>query len=414
MNILLINHYAGSLWHGMEYRPYYLACEWVRMGHTVTIAAASASHVRTLAPAVQGAVTEEMIDGIRYVWFKTPAYEGNGIPRAINIFTFVGQLLRYRNWIASTIKPDVVIASSTYPLDIIPARAIGRRCHAKLVFEVHDLWPLSPIELGGMPRYHPFIILMQWAENIAYRNADKVVSMLPYTMEHMLQHGMRSDKFVYIPNGVDVAEWQDRPSILPDEHKQALSTLKAKKHFLVGYAGAHGLANALDNLIDASERLAGRPVSIVLVGQGPEKAQLQARAQEDGLSQVVFLPQVPKAAIPALLGLMDSLYIGWKNHPLYRFGVSPNKLLDYMMAAKPIVHAINAGNDLVAESGCGISIPPEKPEEIARAVLQLMSLSAEARQQMGQKGRAYILANHDYRVLAKQFLASFDRSTHDQ
>lgn len=398
----------------MEYRPYYLAREWVRMGHAVTIAAASASHVRTLTPAVQGTVTEEMIDGIRYLWFKTPAYEGNGLPRAINIFTFVGQLLRYQSWIAGTIKPDIVIASSTYPLDIIPARAIGRSCHAKLVFEVHDLWPLSPIELGGMPKYHPFILLMQWAENIAYCNANIVVSILPNTMEHMLQHGMRSDKFVYIPNGVDVAEWQDRPSTLPDEHKQALLTLKAKKHFLVGYAGGHGLANALDNLINASEYLAGQPVSIVLVGQGPEKAQLQARVQERDLSQVIFLPPVPKSAIPELLGLMDSLYIGWRNHPLYRFGVSPNKLLDYMMASKPIVHSINAGNDLVSDSGCGISIPPEKPEEIAEAVLQLMSLSAEARQQMGQKGRAYILANHDYQVLAEQFITSIERSAHDQ
>jgi len=414
MNILLINHYAGSINYGMEYRPYYLAREWVRMGHAVTIAAASVSHVRTLTPAVQGTVTEEMIDGIRYLWFKTPAYEGNGLPRAINIFTFVGQLLRYRNWIAGTIKPNVVVASSTYPLDIIPARVIGRRCHAKLVFEVHDLWPLSPIELGGMPRYHPFILLMQWAENVAYHNADKVVSMLPNTMEHMLQHGMRPDKFVYIPNGVDVAEWQDRPIVLPDEHKQVLSTLKAKKHFLVGYAGAHGLANALDYFIDAAYQLQEHPVTFVLVGQGPEKDKLVLKAQSRKQANVIFLPPVEKRAMPVILQEMDALYIGLKGDPLFRFGVSPNKLMDYLMAAKPVIYAIQAGNDMVAYSGCGISIRPEKPEEIAGAVLQLMSLSAEARQQMGQKGRAYILANHDYRALAEQFIASIGRSTHDQ
>ncbi len=414
MNILLINHYAGSRRHGMEYRPYYLAREWVRLGHQVTIASASYSHVRTLQPAVSGQVSEEQIEGIHYVWFKTPAYEGNGIPRAINILTFVGQLLRYRNWIAGTIKPDVVVASSTYPLDIIPARAISRRCHAKLVFEVHDLWPLSPIELGGMPRYHPFILLMQWAENIAYRNADTVVSMLPNTVEHMLQHGMRPDKFVYIPNGVDVAEWHDRPSALPDEHKQALSKLKPKKHFLVGYTGAHGLANGLDYFIDAAFQLQEHPVTFVLVGQGPEKDKLILKAQSRKQKNVIFLPPVEKMAMPVILKEMDALYIGLKGDPLFRFGVSPNKLMDYMMAAKPVIYAIRAGNDMVADSGCGISIPPEKPKEIARAVQQLMSLSAEARKQMGQKGRAYILANHDYRVLAKQFLGSLDRSTHDQ
>lgn len=92
MNILLINHYAGSLQHGMEYRPYYLAREWVKSGHQVTIAAASVSHVRTTPPQLKGAASEEIIDGIRYLWLKTPAYHGNGIPRALNIFSFVAQL----------------------------------------------------------------------------------------------------------------------------------------------------------------------------------------------------------------------------------------------------------------------------------------------------------------------------------
>jgi glycosyltransferase involved in cell wall biosynthesis len=414
MNILLINHYAGSKEHGMEYRPYYLAREWVRMGHTVTIAAASVSHVRTHAPEIKGTVTEEMIDGIRYLWFKTPAYEGNGLPRVINIFTFVGQLFRYRKWIAKTIKPNVVIASSTYPLDMIPARAISQQYHAKLVFEVHDLWPLSLIEVGGMSKYHPFILLLQWAENFTYRNADKVVSVLPKAMEHMLQHGMRSDQFVYIPNGVDVVAWQDRPNELPNEHKQALSILKEKKHFLVGYTGAHGLANALDYFIDAAYQMQEDPVSFVLVGKGPEKEKLMLKVNSRKQTNVIFLPPVEKRSIPVILQEMDALYIGLGGNPLFRFGVSPNKLIDYMMAAKPVIYGIQAGNDMVAESRCGISIPPEKPEEIARAVLQLMSLSAEARKQMGQKGRVYILANHDYRMLAKQFLASLERSTYGQ
>ena len=409
MNILLINHYAGSIHYGMEYRPYYLAREWVFMGHTVTIAAASVSHVRNISPALHGAMTEEIIDGIRYLWFKTPAYAGNGVSRAINIFTFVIQLLLHRTWIAKTVMPDIVIASSTHPLDIIAARAIARKSHAKLIFEVHDLWPLSPIELGGMSPHHPFIILMQWAENLAYRTADIVISMLPKTMEHMVQHGMKPEKFVYIPNGVDVAEWHDAPGSMPDEHRHVFSILKAKGHFLVGYAGAHGLANVLDHFVDAAYQLQEYPVTFVLIGQGPEKDKLMQKVQLRKQTNVVFLPPVEKKAIPIILQEMDTLYIGLKEDPLFRFGVSPNKLMDYMMAAKPVIYAIRAGNNMVADSGCGISIPPEKPEEIVQAVLKLMNLSEEDRIEMGQRGKAYTLANHDYRVLAKQFIAALER-----
>jgi glycosyltransferase involved in cell wall biosynthesis len=201
---------------------------------------------------------------------------------------------------------------------------------------------------------------------------------------------------------------------LPDEHRETLSALKTKGQFIVGYTGAHGLANDLDCLIDAAYQLQEYPVTFLLVGQGPEKEKLRRKAQSREQTNVIFLPPVEKGAMPVILQEMDALFIGLKGDALFRFGVSPNKLMDYFMAAKPVISAIQASNDMVAESGCGISIPPEKPEEIARAVLKLMSLSAESRRQMGQKGRAYVLENNDYRVLAKQFLASLNGSTHDQ
>ena len=148
----------------MEYRPFYLAREWVRLGHKVTIAAASFSHVRTNPPNINGVVTREEIEGIRYFWLKTPRYDGNGIRRGINILTFVGRLLSHQNSLLVTGKPDVVIASSTYPLDIIPGYRMAKAFGAKLIFEVHDLWPLSLIELGKMSPKHPFVMFLQWAE----------------------------------------------------------------------------------------------------------------------------------------------------------------------------------------------------------------------------------------------------------
>src|SRR5512139_64254 len=116
MNAILINHYAGSSRHGMEYRPFYLAREFGRLGHPTTVAAASVSHVRTVAPTIQGRVTEEEIEGIRYVWLRTPRYQGNGVRRALNMFSFVGRLLAHRTRVVGRCAPGVVIASSTYPM----------------------------------------------------------------------------------------------------------------------------------------------------------------------------------------------------------------------------------------------------------------------------------------------------------
>jgi glycosyltransferase involved in cell wall biosynthesis len=378
------------------------------MGHSVSIAAASVSHVRNIQPEIRGRITEEVINCIRYIWIKTPAYDGNGVSRAINIFAFVLQLVINQSWICKTEKPDVVIASSTYPLDIFAAWIIARKCKAKLVYEVHDLWPLSPIELGGMSRYHPFIMLMQYAENFAYRTSDIVISMLPKTMEHMLQHGMKREKFLYIPNGVDIEEWEGDLACIPDEHRNVISELKSKGHFLIGYAGAHGLANALDFFVDAAYRLQDYPVIFLLIGQGPEKENLIQKVRLRKQTNVVFLSSVEKKVIPAILKEIDALYIGLKGDPLFRFGVSPNKLMDYMMAGKPVIYAIQSGNDMVKDNGCGISIPPESPNEIAHAALKLMSLSEQERIEMGKKGKDYVLVHHDYRVLARQFITCLE------
>jgi glycosyltransferase involved in cell wall biosynthesis len=100
---------------------------------------------------------------------------------------------------------------------------------------------------------------------------------------------------------------------------------------------------------------------------------------------------------------MDAVYIGLQKQSLFRFGVSPNKLMDYMMAAKPVIHAIEAGNDMVAESGCGISILPEDPKALAEAMLKMSGLPSEERVAIGAKGKEYVLHNNDYRVLAKRF-----------
>lgn len=406
MNILLINHYAGSINYGMEYRPYYLAREWVRAGHCVQILSASHSHVRTRQPEMHSATRDEAIEGIHYRWYRTPVYKGNGFGRVKNMLAFLWGIWRDRYTLAAEFKPDVVIASSTYPMDIWPARRIANMAKAKLVFEVHDLWPLSPMELGGMSKWHPFILWVQMAENYAYRYADRVISMLPKAREYMVLHGMVPSKFHYVPNGIDIEEWEHYDQ-LPGEIAQILTQLKRQGLPVLGYAGSHGLANALDTLLDAAKLAQGR-VQVVLIGTGPDRDRLMQRVSGEDISNVTLLPAISKTAIPAFLDAIDIAFIGLLPQSLFRFGISPNKLMDYMMAGKPIIMAIQAGNDPVAEADCGLTVSPGNPEAIRDAILALAAMSESERKRMGNNGRQFILTEQTYPLLAKKFIDAVD------
>ena len=409
MNILYLNHYAGSPRHGMEYRPYYLAREWVQAGHAVRMLAADFSHVRARQPDQAGTRHHELIDGIDYHWYPTPVYAGNGLGRVQNIWSFLRQVWREAGRIVREFRPDIVIASSTYPMDIWVAHRIVKLARqqgldCRLVFEVHDLWPLSPIELGGMSSAHPFIRLCQAAEDYAYRHADVVVSMLPKVAGHMQDHGLDLRKLHIVPNGITLDEWQGNPPPLREDVAQHMRACKQAGLQLVGYAGSHGTPNALDVMLQAAALLRDAPLAFVLVGDGHEKAALQAQAQQLGLQNVAFFDPIPKAQIPSFLAVTDIAYIGWQHVSIYRFGIAPNKLMDYMMARCVVLHSVEAGNDPVAEAGCGITVPPADPAAIADGLRQLAALDAGTRARMGDAGRQFVLEHHTYPVLARRFL----------
>lgn len=404
MNIVIINHYAGGIPWGMEFRPYYLAKEWVKKGHNVMIIGASFSHVRTKQPFVTGNITIERIEEIEYVWIKTNSYKGNGIGRLASILTFVIKLFIYKKPIFRNFAPDLVIASSTYPLDNYPASWIAGKFKALSCYEVHDLWPLSPKELGGYSNYHPFIIIMQLAENFAYKNADFVISMLPKTLEHMVDHGLEPEKFCYIPNGIPSEEYHS--GVLPPAVDSVIDDLKKQNKCIVGYVGGHALSNALDILVDAASLAVktAPQLAFVLIGDGAEKKTLIERASQYDLKNIFFLPAIPKPAVANVLSQMNILYLGWRDRPIYRFGISPNKLLDYMMAGRPVVHAVNAGNDMVADSGCGLSVKPEDARAIVHACIEISKLTPENQRNIGKLGREYVLKHNKYDVLAQKII----------
>jgi glycosyltransferase involved in cell wall biosynthesis len=405
VNILYINHYAGAPAVGMEYRPYYLAREWARLGHRVKVLAADFTHLRPQ----RRPVGDEVIDGVEFHWLRTSRYRGNGLGRAFNIARFLYAVWRRARDTARDFQPDAVIASSTYPMDIWVARHIARlvqRKRALLVFEVHDLWPLSLIELAGMRPSHPFVALCGRAERAAYRDADRVVSMLPKIEAYVASHGVDATRLAIVPNGIAPEDWLQHPEPLRDDVAHQIRRLRAAGRTVIGYAGSMGLPNALDTLLDAARILQHEAIGVVMVGDGHLRVELQRRIRTEGLTNVTWWPPIPKAQVASFLGAIDVAYIGWQRTPIYRFGIAPNKLMDYMMAGCAVLHSVQAGNDPVAESGCGLTVAPEAPTAVAEGLRRMAALAPEERAAMGRRGRAFVLAHHSYPVLARRFLTA--------
>ena len=403
MNILYLEHYAGSPEMGMEFRPYYLAREWVKMGHSVQIVAGDFSHVRKKNPTVERDFQTEMIDGIEYVWLKTGSYEGNGVSRALTMERFVRKLWMHASMIAKEWKPDVVIASSTYPLDTYPAQRIARKAKAKYIHEVHDMWPATLYEVGGMSRKHPFVVLMQIAENSAYRHCDHCVALLPYSKDYMVEHGLAPEKWTNIQNGVVEEEWAGGEKI-PAEHEKFFAGHKGQ--FIVGYFGGHALSNALGKSLDiAKEFLKRDPDTIfVFVGDGVEKKSLMERAEKENISNAFFLPPVSKKAVPDLLKHFDCSYMTGMSSPLYKYGLSLNKMYDSMMAGVPIVCAFDAPETLVSIYECGVECSPSNPQEVIDAIEKIKNLSEEEKNRMRENGKNAILNHFTYKKQAEAFL----------
>ncbi len=275
MKLLLINHYAGSPKHGMEFRPFYLAREWVRTGHQALILGASYSHVRTTQPEPGMAA----MSGVNYLFYDTPggrratarAASRTSGPSAARSGSDADILAR-------EFAPDVVIASSTYPMDIWVARRVAKLAKAKLVYEVHDLWPLSPIELVRHVEVAPLRdALPEGAENDAYRDADVVVSMLPKVHQHMAAHGLDLKKLHIVPNGITldgmVRQHGEPLEAAIQAHLDAERAAGAPSSAMRARMGE---PNALDVLLDAAKLLKDNSgLSFVLVGGG----HLQDRAR---------------------------------------------------------------------------------------------------------------------------------------
>lgn len=381
----------------MEYRHYELGRQLVALGHTVVVISGSYSHLFTTPPSLAGTYAFETIDGVRYAWVRVPSYQrATSVRRVINMIAFMLRLFRLPTDRLPT--PDAIVVSSPSLFPLLAAERWSRRWQARLVFEVRDVWPLTLQELGNLPRFHPLVAIMGWFERRAYRLADAVVSVLPAARSHFEARGMAAHKLTVIPNGVSPEALQVGVGPVPPQ-VQAVASHHA---FTVGFLGTLGTANALDTLIDAARLLADADIGFVIVGHGSEADRLQARAAD--LPNVAFVGSVANADVPGTLRAFDVCYVGYHRSPLYRFGISPNKVFTYMAAARPIILAASAANDPVREARCGMTVAPDDPAALAAAIRSIAAMPQADRASLGDSGRAFVERVHSYATLARRYV----------
>lgn len=222
----------------------------------------------------------------------------------------------------------------------------------------------------------------------------------------MIQHGLKKGKFVNIPNGIVVRDWNNAKE-LPMSIKHSLEDLKNKNKFIVGYFGGHALSNALDILLDSAKLLCENPlyqkIVIVMVGKGVEKPRLIERTRYEKIENIVFLDAVDKRCIPKLLEFFDCIYMGTTDSTLYRFGLGLNKFYDAMMAKKPIILSTNAENTIIEKFDCGLVVPANEAEKIKNAIVTIYNLPIEDRKKLGENGKKAVLQYFTYDKLAMDF-----------
>lgn len=395
MKIWILNHYAISPEFPGGTRHFDLAKELNKRGHEVTIFASS-FHYSLMKETVRYPCfkyyKEEGVEGVKFVWIRTPPYKKSDWRRVWNMLTYFWRVcLVGSKKIAREIEGvDVVIGSSVHLFAVLSAYLLSRKANSKFIMEVRDLWPQTLIDMG-VPRYHPFVILLGKLEKFLYIRADKIIVLLPGAKDYITKKKISSDKIYWIPNFVDI-------------HRIKFTRRESSDEFVVTFMGSFAKTNNLDTLLDTAKLLKKQSKIIFkLFGDGPEMNRISQIIKKEKLENVKLYPPVPKTEISKVASETDAFIILLRNLPIYRYGISLNKMYDYMALGRPIIFAGKSLNNPIDEAKAGITVPPEDAKAIANAILTLKNTSYDERVKMGLNGRKYVLENNTVEVIADKF-----------
>lgn len=286
-------------------------------------------------------------------------------------------------------NPDIIIGSSVHLFAVYAAYKVAKKLRVPFIMEVRDIWPQTLIDMG-ISKWHPFVLFLGVLEKLLYKKADKIITNLPFAYKHIEKFGVKRENIVWISNGVDLSAFENL-------------TTKKTETFLVTYTGSIAQANVLDSLFEVAKRLKNiDTIKFKLYGDGAYFQKYQKYIQDNKLENIELMGLVSKNDIPQILVNSDVLYLGLKDSPLYRYGISLNKIFDYLASNRPIIFASNARNNPVQDSKSGITIKPENADELEKAIIELYSMREEDRKSRFNNGFEYVKNNFSVQFLTNK------------
>lgn len=403
MRVLYFHQYFNTPNHGGGIRSYQMAKALEARGHKVVMVCGGADDKFDL-PRVSKSHNRGMVDGIEVIQIRVDTSNKDNLwkrGRDFLKFAFLG--IRF----AFIEEYDLLFATSTPLTAGIPgifAKWFSRK-KFKFVFEVRDLWPELPKALGVK---NPFVLGgMSYLEKKSYRKSDACIGLSPGIVEGIRKRAKEGHPIEMVPNGSDTNIF-----IRDNEDKAEIPGVE-KGDVVALFTGAHGIANGLDAVLDMAKVLLEKEenhIKIVLVGEGMQKPHLVKRAEEENITNCIFIDRVSKLELNRIMNRGDIGLMVLKNVPAFYYGTSPNKFFDYISSSLPIVNNYPGWlADMINENKCGYAVEPDNPELFADAVIKL-SQSKEGREEMGRNGRALAEREFAREKLAGRFVDFLEKT----
>lgn len=370
MNIWIIDHYAQPEKYKALIRQTLFAKNLIKFGHRVRIFCASTVHNTDINLITDKSLyKEELVDGINYTYVRCHDYNSNNYKRIINMYEFAYNVAK----VCSVYKkkegqPDSVLCCSMTLQACKAGIKIARKYNAKSVAQITDLWPETLIAYGRAKKTHPIVILFRNIEKWIYKNSDELVFSMEGISEYLEEMGWASvipkSKMHYINNGVDLKQFDyNRINYtISDED------LENREIFKIVYTGSIRKANNLGKLLDIAKHINSKKIKFLIWGDGDELETLKSRVLNENISNVVFKGKVEKKYIPYITSSADLNYAHSESVALFRFGISLNKIFDYLAAGKPIVCDFTANYNPVLTANAGVEITDADASKMAQAI----------------------------------------------
>ncbi len=384
-NLWIINQFANTPNMPGHTRQYEMASSLIKKGWKVNIFASDFNlNTRKFSKLKRFNFRKlENIDDIKWHWLRVIPYRKNNYLRYLNILSFclilITEFSRYliikkdnKNF------PDIIMASSPQLPATFIALIFAKFVKKPFIAEIRDLWPQMLIDQGGINPRNPIIKLLKLIEKLIYKKSELNIVLAKGTEKHLKNNGAK--KVIWLPNGPDLDKFKYNKPL------NKIRSFSFKRPFKIIYAGAHGVANDLENVIKAAKLIDKYPIQLILIGDGPCKKDLIKKSKDQ--LNIIFKDPVSKKNIPLILSEADGILISLKKVTLFKYGVSPNKLYDAYAIGRPVITTLEGViNKEVEENLLGYTAAASNPKDLAKAFIKLLNTPRADRISMGKRAR---------------------------